>query len=124
MCTSSAGMTDSNLRIRSLAEPRSTEVELRKILTSTLFGRLYQSVLIGWFSSFRAAIHGGRWPAVRKTNGPVCPAAYVMRHPCHPTPSKALKVILDISYQYAIIVSLSRHDSVPCEPCAPATPSF
>ena len=29
---------------------------------------------------------------------------------CYLTASKALKVILDICYQYAIIVSLSRHD--------------
>src|SRR5712664_3372984 len=38
----------------------------------------------------------------------------------YPTAYKALKIILDIRYQYAIIVSLSRHDSsVPREQCAP-----
>src|SRR5882762_1799649 len=41
------------------------------------------------------------------------------QHPNH------LQVIIDIRYQYAIMVSLGWHDSsVPCEPCAPATRSF
>src|SRR5260370_36706988 len=34
--------------------------------------------------------------------------------PCYLSVSKALKVILDIRYQYAIMASLSRHDSSPC----------
>ena len=47
------------------------------------------------------------------------PAPAISQHPNH------LQVTLDIRYQYAIMVSLSRHDSsVPCEPCAPATRSI
>src|SRR5260370_15644992 len=42
--------------------------------------------------------------------------------PHHPN---YLQVILDIRYQYAIMVSSIWHgSSVPCEPCAPATRSF
>jgi hypothetical protein len=44
-----------------------------------------------------------------------------------PRQTSHLQVSIDIRYQYAIIVSLSRHDplacplrKVPCEPCAPA----
>src|SRR6266849_4819794 len=45
--------------------------------------------------------------------------------PRYPAASKPLIIILDIRYQYAIMVLLRRHDSsVPCEPCSPATRSF
>src|SRR5260370_37298579 len=55
----------------------------------------------------------------------VFPGARSNRHPAIPQHPNNLQVITDISYQYAIMVSLSRHDcSVPCEPCAPATRSF
>jgi hypothetical protein len=53
--------------------------------------------------------------SVLKTHRP--PA--IPQHPNH------LQVIIDIRYHYAIMVSLSRHDSsVSCEPCAPATRSL
>src|SRR6266567_3917821 len=45
--------------------------------------------------------------------------------PCYLSVSKPLKVILDIRYQYAIMVSSIRRDSfVPGQPCAPAPQSF
>src|SRR6266849_5930064 len=45
--------------------------------------------------------------------------------PRYPAASKPLIIILDIRYQYAIMVLLRWHDSsVPCEPCSPATRSF
>src|SRR5713101_2159043 len=43
----------------------------------------------------------------------------------HPLANKPFIIILDLLYQYAIIVLLSRHDSsVPCEPCPPTTRFF
>ncbi len=43
----------------------------------------------------------------------------ISQHPKH------LQVIIDKRYPYAIVASLSRHDSsVPCEPCSPALRSF
>jgi hypothetical protein len=46
----------------------------------------------------------------------------VQQSPCYPTPSKALKVILDIRYQYAIVVSLGWHDySCPAKHVSPSS---
>jgi len=43
----------------------------------------------------------------------------IPKHPNH------LQVTIDRRYQYAIMVSLSRHfPSVPCNPCAPTLRSF
>jgi|SRR5260370_3813808 len=55
----------------------------------------------------------------------VFPGANPNRHPAIPQDPNNLQVTIDIRYQYAIMLSLSWHDSsVPCEPCAPATRSF
>src|SRR5260370_21863469 len=52
-------------------------------------------------------------------------AAVSTRHPAIPHHPNYLQVILDIRYQYAIMVTSIWHDSfVPCKPCAPATRSF
>ncbi len=51
--------------------------------------------------------------------------ARLKQAPCYLSVSKPLKVMLDIRYQYAIIVPLSGHDFlVPRQPCAPAKRFF
>src|SRR4029077_3030882 len=63
------------------------------------------------------------------------PGANLNSHPAIPQHPSHLQVIIDIRYQYAIIMPLSRHASpacppefwrrrVPCEPCASAARSF
>jgi len=52
-------------------------------------------------------------------------APFGEKPPCYPSVFKALKVILDILYQYVIILLLGRHDStVPREQCSPAKLPF
>ncbi len=64
------------------------------------------------FSSI-SLLHSHAFPTANP-NGPAVP-----QYPNH------LQVTIDIRYQYAIMVSLSRHcPFVPSEPCAPATASF
>src|SRR6266851_9769312 len=46
----------------------------------------------------------------------------IQQSPCYPTLSKALKIILDIRYQYAIVVSLGWHDySCPAKHVSPSS---
>src|SRR6266851_7350363 len=44
------------------------------------------------------------------------PGAYPNRHPAIPHHPNHLQITLDIRYQYAIMVSLSRHDPSACPP--------